>query len=199
MKKTLSILILITYIGAYGQKKVLEDYFTKYFIGLDISKPYASWIESLDKNPSLLKYEIRNPELSDTIFQNYKVYTHPLISDDSTKAFLNYKLKINVDTIKREILDSVFIVHLYFIYGKEESARKKMIDKFVLARKDKNYFGKEFTLNGPDNDKKDHYYHGFAYDLKNKSTFPYLFTLAWTKNKSKEYILRLSYFIHSGS
>jgi len=196
MKRILFILVMISHVKSFGQKEVKEDFFIKYFVGLDISKPYTNWIKSLEQNASVLKYDIRNPELIDTIFENYRINDHLLIYDDSTKAFLNYKLKINVDTIKRMILDSVFIIYLYFIYGKGEVARKKMADKFIVARKETNYFGKEFTLSGTDNDKKDHFYLGYAYDLKDNSAFPYLFTIAWTKNKKKEYILRLSYRIH---
>ncbi|HEU4859153.1 MAG TPA: hypothetical protein VFT15_04920 [Chitinophagaceae bacterium] len=196
MKAILFILVIISHVKSFGQKAVKEDFFLKYFAGLDISKPHTSWIKSLEQNASVLKYEIRNPELTDTIYENYRINDHPLIYDDSTKAFLNYKLKINIDTIQRIVLDSVFIIYLYFIYGKGEVARKKMADKFISARKETDYFGREFTLSGTDNDKKDHFYLGYAYDLKDNPAFPYLFTIAWTKNKKKEYILRLSYRIH---
>ena len=187
--------MVISHVKSFGQKEVKEDFFIKYFVGLDISKSYKNWIKSLEQNASVLKYEIRNPELSDTIFENYRINDHPLIYDHSTNAFLNHKLKINVDTIKRMVLDSVFIIHLYFIYGKGEVARKRMVDKFRMARKETNYFGKEGSFSGTDNDTKDHFYYGYAYNLNGNSAFPYLSTIAWTKNKKKEYILRLSHFI----
>lgn len=196
MKKILFILILFAHISSYAQDMDTKGFFIKYFCGLDISKNYAEWLKGFDQNSSIVKHEIRNPELTDTIFVNYKVIRHPLISEDSSNAFLNYKLKVNVDSIRQRIIDSIFIIHLYFNYGKGNGPKRKMSDGFNLVRKEATIFGKQFNLSGADNDNMDHYYTGYAYDSKRNPTWPYLFSVTWTKNKFKEYILRLSYFIH---
>jgi hypothetical protein len=198
MRKILFILVIFCYVSSHAQEKSPQEYFIKYFLGLDISRPYTDWVKSLEQNSSVIKPEIYDRELFDPVYINYKISDHPFISGDSIKAFLSYKLRINVDTIKRKILDSVFVIHLYFIYGKGKDAKKKMTTKFMMERKELSNLGKEYPTHGMYNN---NFYYGYAYDFKNDPTFPYLtypylFTIAWTKNKSKEYILRLTYFIH---
>jgi len=188
MKRFVLPFLIFAYAQTNAQETGVKEFFNKYFVALDISKNYSEWIENLNLKSSVIKYEFQNPELNDSTFINYKIKTHPLIADDSTKAFLSYKLRINVDTIAKKILDSVFVIHLYFIYGKGNIAKEKRSDKFKALTKETKYLGREYQVSGD--------YYGYGYDLGNKLDFPYLLSITFTKNKSKEYILRLSYFIH---
>jgi len=188
MKRFVLPFLIFAYAPANAQETGVKEFFKKYFVALDISKYYSNWIKDLDLNSAVIKYEFQNHELNDSIFINYKIKNHPLIADDSTKAFLSYKLRVNIDTIKRVVLDSVFIIHLYFIYGKGKIAKQKRSGKFMAITKEANYFDKEYRVSGD--------YYGYAYDLKANPTFPYILSITLTRNKSKEYILRLLYFIH---
>jgi hypothetical protein len=188
MKQLLLPFLIFAYAQANTQEIDVKEFFSKYFVDLDISKHYSDWIKDLERNSSFFKYEFRNPELNDSTFINYKIKKHPLIADDSTKAFLSYKLRINIDTIAKKIVDSVFIIHLYFIYGKGEVAKQKRSGKFKAISKETKYLGREYRVSGN--------YYGYSYDLGDKPDFPYLLSITLTKNKAKEYILRLSYFFH---
>lgn len=192
MKKIIFLFLIFAQVKAYNQEKDVTEFFIKYFFDLDRSKHYSDWINELNLNPSVTKYEFLNPELKDSIYINYKIKSHPLIADDSTKAFLSYKLRVNIDTITKKVLDSVFVIHLFFNYGKGDIAKEKRADKFKALIKETKYLGREYRISGD--------YYGYAYDLGVKPEFPYMTTympsITLTKNKSKEFILRLSYFFH---
>jgi hypothetical protein len=191
MKRFVLPFLIFAYIDSNAQETGVKEFFKKYFIDLDISKHYSNWIKDLDLNPSIIKYEFQNPELNDTFFINYTIKNHPLIANDSTKAFLSYKLRINIDTITKKILDSIFIIHLYFIYGKGDVAKQKRSGKFKAIIKETKYLGREYQVSGN--------YYGYSYDLGDKPDLPdlpYLPSITLAKNKAKEYILRLSYFFH---
>ena len=176
-----------------AQETAVKEFFNKYFFALNRWKHYSDWTTRLDENSAITKYEFLNPELNDSIYINYKISKYPLIPDDSTKAFLSYKLRVNVDTISNRIIDSVFLVQLFFIYGHGKIARQKMNDNFKLIIKEASCFDKEYKTYGRYND---NYYSGYSYDLRSRPAFPYTLNITWTKNKSKEYILWLSYLIH---
>jgi len=188
MKRFILSFLIFSYGYINAQEIKVKEFFNKYFISLDISKYYTDWVKDLDSNSSIIKYKFQNPELDDPLYINYKIKSHPLIADDSTRSFLSYKLRVNIDTISKKILDSVFIIHLYFIYGKGNIARETRSAKFKEITKEKKYLGREYQVVGN--------YYGSAYDLGNKPEFPYVLNITFTKNKTKEYIMRLSYLIH---
>ena len=193
MNRFVILFLIFAAVHTNAQEAAVKEFFKKYFVELDISKHYSDWTKELDRNSSVDRYEFQNPELNDSIFINYKIKNHPLIADDSTKTFLSYKLRVNIDTILKKILDSVFIIHLYFIYGKGKIAKQKWSDNFKAIIKEAKCFDKEYRTYGEGNG---NYYSGYAYDLRDKPAFPHILSITRTKNKSKEYILRFLYFIH---
>jgi hypothetical protein len=94
MNRLLLPFLIFAYAQANTQEIDVKEFFSKYFVDLDISKHYSDWIKDLERNSSVFKYEFRNPELNDSTFINYKIKKHPLIAEDTTKDFLTYKLRI---------------------------------------------------------------------------------------------------------
>jgi hypothetical protein len=195
MRKILIILFLFYSTYSFSQLNDLKSFFHKYFAELNFTEHYSLWPKQLNKHPNLL---IQHPDSvkTDSTYVTYKLKSHPLIENDSTKVYLQFRHTVKTDTILKKIVDSLFSITLYIVYGQGKSKRQQMRKhyKFILREpigETAKYHFTEYYNYGKS------YYAGYTYEFGKPIMIPQPLSIAWTITQNKNYVLRINYLIYT--
>ena len=192
-KKYIPLIIMLCFVsGAFSQQKELKGFVQKYFYGIDITEDYSKIISDLNNVPDMTNITKKPDNGLYPFFITFKIINHPLLKNDSAKAYINYNLTVNIDTRTKQTIDSVFSLHLVVYYGKDKAAKKQTIKEFnTLRREIKNYsrIYNTSSYHKPGNAES----RGHSYEFNNKISIPAPLTLLWGKNLLSNYELKISY------
>lgn len=178
--------------GAFSQQKGLKSFFQKYFYGIDITEDYSKIISDLNNVTDLTNITIKPKDNQFPYYITFKITNHPLLKNDSAKAYIFYNLSLNIDTNTKQTIDSVFSMHLIVYYGNDKPAKKQTVKEFNnLVRDVKNYTNKYNSTSHykPENTISS----GYAFEFNNKILIPPVLRIMWGKRLAKDYELQISY------